>query len=293
MPFKGPTLAAFWPTVIYHCAWCGDLDLLLPRSDFRKAKQLLISRGFRPRLDLSPSQEEAYLDATGEFVFDQDDPVTAIDLHTELLPRYFAFTMNPFTQPGEASALSFGGSTISTLAPEDTLLYLSAHGAKHRWELLGWICDLAELLRARTDMNWDRVLRTSRQLRADRMLNLGLVLAFDLLEAPVPAQVCGPARADSQARTLAAQVARRLCLPEHSCLNGWEGFLFHVRVRDAFCDKVRYPLLAAAIPPRLADRQTLALPHRLSFLYYLFRPIRLTVKYGRILVRKIQGESDF
>jgi hypothetical protein len=87
-------------------------------------------------------------------------------------------------------------------------------------------------------------------------------------------------------QTLAHQVTRGLCRREHRCLNGWEGFLFHFRVRDRFRDKVRYPLFSATIHPRLADRELLRLPNRLSFLYYVTRPIRLGVKYGKFLWAK-------
>ena len=292
VPFKGPTLAvlAYGDLSLRQC---GDLDILIRRSDFRKAKQLLISLKYRPRLDLSASQEDAYLDATGEFVFDQDDPASSVDLHSELLPRYFAFKISPFYQRDGLQALSLGGARVSTLAAEDLLLYLCAHGAKHWWEFLGWICDVAELIRACAGLNWERILQTARQLRGERMLNLGLVLATDLLGAPVPEHVCGAARADPLVRTLALQVTRCLCRPDHRCLNGWEGFLFHFKVRDRFWDKVRYPLFSAAIHPRLADREFLKLPRRLSFLYYFTRPIRLAVKYGKFLWAKACSSVAF
>jgi hypothetical protein len=82
---------------------------------------------------------------------------------------------------------------------------------------------------------------------------------------------------------LALQVTRGLCLPERRCLNGWEGFVFHTRVRDCFRDKLRYPLLGVTMRPALADRQFVQLPRQLAFLYYVIRPIRLAVKYGRSL----------
>jgi hypothetical protein len=288
VPFKGITLAvlAYGDLSLRQC---GDLDLLLPRSDYRKARDLLVSLQYRPRLNLSPRQEENYLDETGEFVFDKDAPETSIDLHTELLPRYFAFTLNPLCRPHEMQRLSLGGATISTMASEDLLLYLCVHGAKHWWEFLGWICDVAELIRARADLNWERVLRTSRQFRSERMLNLGLVLAHDLLGAPVPASIYSPAKDDPLVELLALQVTRGFCRPDHRCLNGWEGFVFHTRVRDRFWDKVRYPLLSAAIQPRLADREFLQLPRQLSFLYYFIRPLRLAAKYGKSLLAGVRS----
>ena len=51
-------------------------------------------------------------------------------------------------------AISYKGPTLAALAYgnlslENLLLVRCAHGSKHLWERLGWICDVAELIRVR------------------------------------------------------------------------------------------------------------------------------------------------
>src|SRR4029077_10103392 len=78
---------------------------------------------------------------------------------------------------------------LFSLALEDLLLLLCVHGAKHRWEQLKWICDIAELVDAyRQKIDWSKVLERVRMLGGERMLLLGLFLAHDLLGADVPTE---------------------------------------------------------------------------------------------------------
>ena len=67
------------------------------------------------------------------------------------------------------------------LAPEDSLLILCVHANKHQWSRLGWICDIAEMLRSHPDLNWPVVMEQARMLRSERMLLLGLLLARESL----------------------------------------------------------------------------------------------------------------
>ena len=93
---------------------------------------------------------------------------------------------------------------------EDHLLVLSVHGGKHLWPCLGWVCDVAELLRAHADLDWGRVTAGAGRLGCRRMLLVGLALADGLLQAPVPAEVRRRVRSDPVAGSLAARVGRNL-----------------------------------------------------------------------------------
>jgi hypothetical protein len=60
-------------------------------------------------------------------------------------------------------AISYKGPTLAALAYgnlslENLLLVRCAHGSKHLWERLGWICDVAELIRVRKEKSdWEKV----------------------------------------------------------------------------------------------------------------------------------------
>ena len=73
----------------------------------------------------------------------------AIDVHWKITPRSFRFAPDEefFWRRAQTVELEFG--TVTAIAPEDLLLYICVHAAKHGWVALGWICDVAETIRAR------------------------------------------------------------------------------------------------------------------------------------------------
>ena len=86
---------------------------------------------------------------------------------------------------------------------------LCVHGAKHFWDRLGWIFDVAELIVAQP-VDWPLTMRIAAKLKSTRLLLLGLYLAHDLLDAPVPETILEQARRDSNVQWLAAKVRGEL-----------------------------------------------------------------------------------
>jgi hypothetical protein len=284
LPFKGPTLAAYAYGNLALRQFI-DLDLLILPADFPRARELLAAEGYRPGLPLPPAQEEAYLAAAGQVPFVKEGRTCTVELHARFAPRDFYFPLGLERLWPRLRPLSLGGNPVRTLAGEDLLLVLCAHGAKHLWGCLGWVCDVAELLRVQQAMNWAAVADEARTLRCERVLLLGLVLAHDLLQAPVPEEVFRRARGVPAARALAARVAEQIFREADGRAWGLENGLFQLRVRERLRDGLRYAL-SLALGPTVADWTALRVPASLSFLYYLSRPARLALKYGRLALRR-------
>jgi hypothetical protein len=168
---------------------------------------------------------------------------------------------------------------VPTFSPEDLLLILCTHGAKHVWDRLVWICDVAELIRVSARMDWGWVLKEAGKLHSTRILSLGLSLAHDLLGASVPEGILQRLGGDPAIRPLASQVRERLFADRAEPPGLGETSLFFLRARDRLRDRVRH-CLDLAMTPTLEDWESVPLPASLSFLYYLTRPIRLARKYG-------------
>ena len=109
------------------------------------------------------------------------------------------------------------------------------------------------------------------------MLGLGLFLAQELLGAPLPQSVDLEVRKDPMVGLLAERVYLKL-FGSGEDRTGFSDAWFHLRVRERLRDGLRYSL-SLALAPTLADWAMLALPARLSFLYYPARFIRLMGKY--------------
>jgi hypothetical protein len=285
IPYKGPTLAAL---AYGNLAFRGfvDLDLFVPQGDFARARDLLIAQGYRLAYPLTPTQQTAYVASLGQLPLVSDDGIL-VELHAAVALRDYGFGIEP-DRLGEALAhVSLLSRDVPTFSVENLLLILSAHGGRHRWGSLGWICDVAELVRSRTDVRWERVLHEAERLHARRLLLLGVALAGELLRAPVPDILEAQLRADAVIPWLCAQVQRWLFC-ETDELPGRSGqLLFHLRARERRRDGIRF-CLSQVLVPRISDWEAITLPPSLAFAYPLLRPLRLARKYA---VRWLRGRS--
>ena len=276
IPFKGPVLAA---SVYKNLALreFSDLDLIIHKQYVAKARELLISHGYRPQFDLNDSQEAAFVRSYSAQCFERDDGKVVVDLHWTMTSRDFGFPLEPECLWEQLEPISLAEKEVLTLSPENLLLFLCVHGGKHCWERLGWICDIAELIRIRNAMDWRAVMDQARALKSERMLFLGLYLASDLLEAPLPEEIRARVYSDPAVRSLATQIGERLF---HEVSPGvLENWRFQVRIRDRWRDGCRY-CFGLVMTPTGLEMTLMPLPAFLFPLYYVLRPMRLLVKHG-------------
>jgi hypothetical protein len=173
----------------------SDLDVLVHRSDVLRAKDLLISRGYQPTLQLTRAQESAYLESNHEYVLWHERGVL-LEVHRAFGPRLFSFAFDPEGVWARAERMSLAGAMVLTLSPEDLLLILCMHHSKDVWVRLEWICGVAELIRRHDRMDWRWVIGQADMLGMRRMLFLGLYLASDVLGTALPEHVLRTVQAD-------------------------------------------------------------------------------------------------
>jgi hypothetical protein len=285
IPYKGPVLAAFAYKNLALREF-DDLDILLRRQDVLRARELLASFGYQPQYRLTRAQEAAFLRYANQYAYVRDDDDSAVELHWGLASRAFSFLLDTERPWWRLEPVSLGGSTVRTFSPEDLLIVLCVHGSMHLWERLGWICDVAKLIHARREMDWDQLVERATALGSRRALCLGILLAEDLLGASIPEEASQRLRPDPVARLLARQVCQWLFREDI----GSQDFLgealfqpFHIRTAERLLDKVRY-CVRQVTTPSLEDVEHLPLPAYLFPAYHLLRPVRLTGKYGQRLL---------
>lgn len=283
VPFKGPFMAAsIYGNVVLR--QFTDLDILVREQDVLEAKDLLLSQGYRPEYKLTPQQDTVLLQASHEYSFVHDDNRVKVELHWKITSEYFSFSLDPERLWKRLKPSSLAGKEVLVFYPEDLLLILCVHSASHVWQQLEFVCSVAELIRTNEKLDWGQITGQARELGSERMLFLGLFLASDLLGAPLPDEVLQRVWADPSVKALAAQVRERLFREADNPPGILESSLFHLRARERMRDKVRYCVQLAMVPNHLD--WGLPLPASLYFLYYILRPIRLTSKFGRGLLRR-------
>jgi hypothetical protein len=308
LPYKGPALAVALYGNLSLRPFC-DLDLLIHPQDLVRVKPLLAAQGY-DTLAVDDAQEAANLWSDSERDFVRQDGKVVLDLHWRITPRFFPFELPVEELWERRQSLSLLGTTVSTLAPEDLLLALCAHGAKECWGKLKWICDVAELIRAYPNLDWDRVLTQAKQLHSQRMLLLGVGLAWQLLGVRVPETVLVAIQSDGASAILPSvdrashtaggnrdlpalmqQVCSYLFGSQPGQSRQLSPTLFRLRVRDRISDRVQYFVWRLFVP-NVRDRQLIVLPKPLTFFYYLLRPLRLLGEKLGFVHRRILGGNS-
>jgi len=267
LAFKGPVTA--W-TLYENPALreMSDVDILVPPAGGRRACQLLLSEGCVSNYPGADWRMFRWLSETS-----LSRGGVPIDLHWAALPRFLRFAdpgAGAWTRSREAPV---AGGSVRTLSPEDLLLYLAVHGAKHCWTSVNWLADWARLA-ARPEIDWDLVAARARASRISRTLSLALALIDELLDCPPPVELPG----DPAATALAQQVSREL-----RAGSGWpHGAGQQIRFATALAETVPAKGLMwwSIVQPTLAEHAWMRLPRLLFPLYYVARPLRLLAKYA-------------
>ena len=295
----------------------GDLDILIRRRDALRARDILFGDGYR--LYETPLDADGFPEESGkyEYMFLREGGDWFTELHWRLTPQHLLSVLDFEQLGGRRSMVTLDGTPVPTLTAEDTLVALCIHGDHHHWGRLKWVCDIAALVSATPHMNWRQAERNARRLGCWRMVALGLRLASDLLDAPLPEGVSSVVRRDRRVARLTAAVQDRLLRGSSaerfadlfdslgayrdsriaalgalglmpSDLSGsadgeptppYHPFQLLERCRDWVWNGVRFARLLLTVNPN--DRALLPpLPWPLHAAYYPVRCVRLLVKYG-------------
>ena len=79
-----------------------------------------------------------------------------------------------------AIKVTVAGHPMKTPSPEDLLLVLSAHAAKHVWGRLVWLCDIARMMNLPT-LDWSWIASQAQALGIVRIMRVTMLLANRLL----------------------------------------------------------------------------------------------------------------
>ena len=283
LPFKGPTLGlqAYGDPALRTFA---DLDVLVRPADLEDARAVLLNGGFRPSFPTTPARRALLVRRGSHESFERDDGV-AVELHWRIAGAVSDFGLDYDRLWSRLGVVSLGGRLVPALEPVDLLLVLCIHGAKHAWERLAWICDVAELVRQTPKMDWTALAAEAERLKAGRIVGLGLLLADELLDAPLPPHVAGPLRSDRALAPLTARVRRWLFQPPRA---GAGTFRFHLGTRMGWRGKTELALRSLTALNQ-QDLGGVRLPDAVLPLYYVARPVRLIGKAVRHATRGLRA----
>lgn len=278
LPFKGPALAVgmYGDLALRQFA---DLDFLVDAAQVARSEELLRSLGYHPRGDY---EWEAH--------FIHHETGLCVDLHRGRL------TSDDFPVPVDFRRLwarrepvLLEGERVETLSVDDLLVVLCIQVARDAWQgktRLGKICDIAYVLKAGDRLSWPSVDAEAGALRVRRVVQFGVLLAGRIaaVSTSAPLPLSTPPGLAALVRQEELALFDDPAAPPPSRVRG---HLCHFHLRERWRDKVqpyRARALGMLLPTRL-DREALALPPALSWMYYVLRPFLLLWRYGRYLMR--------
>jgi hypothetical protein len=237
VPYKGPALGVYlYGNLALRQA--GDLDMLVSRRKVDRARDLLLHHGYGESDRMTPGRERG-LRYSRAFAKEGIE----VELHWSLTDGETALPLDFEAMETRLRILPLGGGQVRMFAKEDALLVLCAEGAKHRWNRLEWLCGVAELLRTHSsDLDWDAAIRGAASVKVQRMLFLGVLMAHELLNAPVPGEVLRSAQSDHRVEPLARAVPLLFLIrpPEASAADGEADELFRSQLRERPLDRIRF-----------------------------------------------------
>jgi len=174
----------------------GDIDVLVRKQDFRRAHKILVENGYVMKFR-SPLEQEnldhaeqgggaeysVNLPSDGHLWFElQWRPVAG---------RWIRPDQEPTAEELVARSHPVAESAVRLLSPEDNLLQVSLHTAKHTYVRAPGFrlhTDVDRIVRGVT-IDWDRFVELVVQLQVKTAVFFSLALARELLGTPIPLEV--------------------------------------------------------------------------------------------------------
>lgn len=257
-----------------------DLDLVIHEEHLPNALEVMARAGFRirPEYRIETRRDRARVHHA---VFHAPDQSHVVELHWQLTGNlWHAFSPDVEKLWSRSEALQLPHGPVSTMCREDLLLALCCHGTRHRWWCLKWLVDVAELLRSPHQWDWSRIKEMTENRRAvSASTSLGILLAHELLGAPVPTEAAGILPVTEPVRTVAEAIREEILLHGHAHGDHHRTLLLLEERRAA---RMKYRgrwWFREVINVCPKDRALIRLPDKLEFLYRYIRVLRLTVKY--------------
>lgn len=273
---KGPSLALLAYRT-FALREFTDLDLLVRPTEVLKARDVLVNEGYRLSSPVVSDSDSAFLRSPNrELGFVNDEGCKPIELHWGILHQMFSFQL-PVDQLFESACLQrHDGTSFLSLSPEYLLLYLCAHGTKHCWASVRWLCDIACYVQTVRELDWEVCILRAKAANCDLVLKHSLLLAHQVLGLELPPTIWDYISGDAKALSL-ANTASTFLFRDDGDLGYCEVLRYYLAFANGWRDRIRLILKRVFVPAE-PDWQKIRLPRPLYFLYYVVRPTRFIVE---------------
>lgn len=277
LPYKGLVLSEMYYGDM-ALRQSGDLDLFVRKGDVARIKNAVRELGYTVRVPIPEEAEQDYISSGYECTLDSAAGKNVLELQWALQPHFYAVDFDMDGLFDRAVKVTVAGRELKTPSPEDLVLVLSVHAAKHVWGRLIWLCDIAQLLKA-GDLNWNWIEVQAQKLGIERILRITMLLADQFLATPIPPPM-HQIKADHVARAFADEISASVIRGASYEEDQLSYFRLMMRLRERPVDRIRF-LTRLAFTPGPGEWEMIRLPKPAFPLYRLVRLARLASRFMR------------
>ncbi len=238
--------------IIEDAAKCPmeDIDSLVRKSDFLKAHEILINNGFNFKFRSEYEFEkldEAFRDGSTEYYIDMPNGEKMwFELAWRAVAgRWIRPDMEPDTDAFMDNAHFAEGTKVKILSPEDNLLQVSIHTAKHSYVRAPGLrlhMDVDRIV-SHNNIDWNSFLDKVRKTRVKTSTYLSLYIPSVILDTEIPRWVLDELRPKKEEKLLSLLSKAKLIHPKGHKFSKYEFLKFQTGLYDSFKDMLRviYP----------------------------------------------------
>jgi len=267
----------------------GDLDLLVNIDNLSRIEQELLALGYQPMDCNRVIAQENY-----HFSYQLPEHGIHVEIHWSLFIRKNPLQFDEGGLWSRSQTVTIAQTTTRTLSPEDLLLHLCHHTARHTYDMrLRMFSDIGELIKRQgSQLDWEKIGARARLWGIQHSLYFILRLARELLDVPVPQDVLASFLPEDFKEDYLALARQKIFIFSTENSMGktekiarlWNPIGLRKKI-----ELIRYRLL----PPR----ETMALMYPApanSWRIYFYYPVRLRdvlVRHGATLWQLARGDS--
>jgi len=227
-----------------------DIDSLVRKSDFYRAHEILINNGFVFKFRSAYEAEkldEAYRDGSTEYyILTPDGEKMWFELAWRAVAgRWIRPDLEPDTNEFIDRSYMPDGTKVGVLCPEDNLLQVCIHTAKHSYVRAPGLrlhMDVDRIV-AHTDIDWDLFIKKVKEAHVKTSTYLSLYIPTVIFGTRIPREVLDELRPHNVHKLLNLLAAARLIHPNERKFNKLQFLRFQTALYDSKKDILRviYP----------------------------------------------------
>lgn len=267
-----------------------DIDLLVEEKNVIKTDKILHELGYtlsnlKSGLPLNSDLGRQFIKGRPELDYISKSRGTCIDLHWHLSHCYHAFPVDMNNLWSEMKLVDSEFGLVNELPISIHFIFLCYHGAKHHWLRLHWLLDIAILVN-QGNLDWDTIIVSAKKFGVLPTISLATILANKFFKSPIPQVIQENTELLKIGNNLAEKMIQDIISSPGEIEQQVMPFMDFKRIKFGHLlqTKINHKFLTWTdlLYPSETDYQSVKLPARLYFLYYMIRPLILA---GKLLQR--------